>query len=187
MYDFAGEADPESAAILTAALDPLTSPRRGGPRLIDPAEKARTQAIIDDASLCTGDSLEVTVIVDGMPLNLGRTQRLYDQRQRETLAVRDGGCLWPGCNRPPAMTEAHHTKQWKRDNGRTDLDDGVLLCRFHHMLLHNNHWEIQRHLMDDGSNDLWLTPPASVDPDQTPLRLESKNPLRQRRPRERTG
>ncbi|HEY9497621.1 MAG TPA: DUF222 domain-containing protein [Terrimesophilobacter sp.] len=253
MYGFAGEADPESAAVLSAALDPLTSPRRGGPRFVDPADRARAQAILDDprsteritldglvelvklgagvdpqkmygrvrpvvkiivteqalhtgtgfgilesdqtpvsqetvdAGLCAGDSLEVTVTVDGMPLNVGRTKRLYDQRQREALAVRDGGCLWPGCNRPPAMTEAHHTRQWKRDNGNTDLDDGVLLCRFHHMLLHNNHWEIGRHRLSDGSNDLWLTPPASVDPAQTRLRLESKNPLLRRRPRERTG
>ncbi len=34
------------------------------------------------ADLCCGDSVELTVTVDGMPLNLGRTQRLYNQRQR---------------------------------------------------------------------------------------------------------
>ena len=43
-----GEADPESAAILKAAIDPITSPRRGGPRFVDPDDKARAEAIVAD-------------------------------------------------------------------------------------------------------------------------------------------
>src|SRR3712207_7604787 len=60
------------------------------------------------------------------------------------ICVRDGGCLWPGCDRPPAWCEAHHINQWKRDHGRTDIADGVLLCKHHHLLLHNNGWDIVR-------------------------------------------
>jgi hypothetical protein len=40
--------DPESAALVTDAIDQVTSPRRGGPRFVDPAAKARADAIVDD-------------------------------------------------------------------------------------------------------------------------------------------
>ena len=93
---------------------------------------------------CSGATQPVTVDAAGQPLDVGREQRLFTRRQRDALALRDGGCRWPGCDRPPSWTEAHHTKHWARDHGPTNLDNGVLLCRHHHLLLHNNHWEIER-------------------------------------------
>lgn len=213
MWQLTGQLDPESAATLSTALDPYTSPRRGGPRFTSPDEQERARAITEDPRtterlaldgllelvtlgvgldpqkmhprqrtqvtivtvrpdepsedaapdwrsgvleangetvssatvsrvLCEGDSVELELTSDGMPLNLGRRSRLFSHHQREALAVRDGGCLWPGCDRPPSFTEAHHTRQWHRDRGRTDIADGCLLCRFHHLQLHNNGWEI---------------------------------------------
>jgi hypothetical protein len=61
---------------------------------------------------------------------------------------------------------------WKRDNGKTNLADGILLCRHHHLLFHNNGWEIQR----DKNSRYWLIPPLEQDPNQTPIQLVSKNP-----------
>ncbi len=113
---------------------------------------------------CAQGIVDITFTTDGQPLDVGREQRLYTRRQRIALAVRDGGCRWPGCERPPAWTEAHHTKHWQRDDGRTDVADGILLCRHHHLLLHNNHWEIAR---DAGT--YWLTPPRDIDPKQKPI------------------
>src|SRR5690606_10666397 len=54
----------------------------------------------------------VTLDPSGRVLDLGREQRLYTRRQRIALAVRDGGCLWPGCQRPPSWCEAHHIDPW---------------------------------------------------------------------------
>ena len=102
----------------------------------------------------------VTLTVDGsaenagQPLNLGRERRLFSRAQRVALAARDGGCRWPGCERPPSFCEAHHIEHWKRDQGRTDVAAGILLCRHHHLLAHNNAWEIRR----DGPRYL-LEPP----------------------------
>ncbi|MBA4247265.1 MAG: hypothetical protein C0444_03095 [Microbacterium sp.] len=90
----------------------------------------------------------------GQPLNLGRERRLFSRAQRIALAARDGGCRWPGCERPPSWCEAHHIDHWQRDGGRTDVADGILLCRHHHLLAHNNGWEIRR----DGPRYL-LVPP----------------------------
>ncbi len=104
-------------------------------------------------------------------IDLGRTQRLFGQPQRLAISVRDGGCLFLDCTKPPSACEVHHIDKWKH-GGRTDTRDGVLLCRHHHMLLHNNKWKI---LLIEGS--YWLKPPRSVDAAQTLRTLSTKSPL----------
>ncbi len=89
----------------------------------------------------------------GDVLDLGREQRLFTRHQRVALAIRDGGCLWSGCERPPSWCEAHHIDHYA-EGGCTDLERGVLLCRHHHLKLHNEGWAIRR---KDGR--LWLEPP----------------------------
>jgi hypothetical protein len=246
MYGYAGQADPDSAAVLLGALDPLTSPRRDGPRFTRPEDVARAKAIVDDprsteritldglvafvrtgsgldplagpsgdrtlvkivvpvavvegasglgviestgstvaagvavATLCDAPWQEITVDGCGNPLDVGRTRRLFTRTQREALAVRDGGCLWPDCLQPPAFTEAHHVEHWKRDGGRTDIANGVLLCRFHHLLLHDQGWGLHR----DADGRYWLTPPHPADPERAAVLLESKNLLTRERQRE---
>ncbi|MGB3911036.1 MAG: DUF222 domain-containing protein [Pseudolysinimonas sp.] len=97
-----------------------------------------------------------TALIDslGDVLDLGREQRLYSRHQRVALAIRDGGCLWPGCERPPSWCEAHHIDHYVRDQGRTDLERGVLLCKHHHLKLHNEGWQIRRR-----EGRYWLHPP----------------------------
>lgn len=106
---------------------------------------------------CASGTVALVFDDAGQALNVGREQRLFTARQRVALAARDGGCRWPECDRPPSWTEAHHVEHWHRDRGRTDVADGILLCRHHHLLLHNNDWSIER----DGDG-FWLTaPPGS--------------------------
>lgn len=116
----------------------------------------------------------VTVVFDeqGQPLDVGREQRLFTPRQRTALAERDGGCRWTGCERPPSWSEAHHIQHWVRDGGRTDVADGILLCKHHHLLLHDHHWEIERR--GPGGFDYWLIPPPGH-PDLAPRQLVSKS------------
>jgi hypothetical protein len=119
---------------------------------------------------CAGDTVTITLDPHGQPLDVGREQRLYSRRQRIALAARDGGCRWPDCERPPSWSEAHHIRHWARDGGRTDVADGILLCRHHHLLSHNNGWEITRE-----QADYWLIPPPDIDPEQQPIPLPSKS------------
>lgn len=114
----------------------------------------------------------VPVLFDsrGAVIDLGRTQRRFSQSQRLALAARDGGCMFPGCDRPPSWTEAHHINEWHRDHGKTDLADGILLCRHHHLLVHNNGWRICR----EGA-EYFLIPPRSIDPEQRPIPMPSKS------------
>ena len=114
-----------------------------------------------------------TIIFDEnlQALDLGREQRLFTQKQREALSVKWGGCAAPGCNRPASWCEAHHIVFWARDKGKTDIADGILLCKHHHLLFHNNGWEIVRNTQ----GQYWLTPPKTHDPNQTPILLQPKN------------
>jgi hypothetical protein len=123
-----------------------------------------------DRLICTGGTVELSFDRDGQPLNLGREERTFSPAQRLALAARDGGCIWGDCDRPPSRTEAHHLEQWARDHGSTDIRLGVLLCPPHHLLLHNQGWQILEH-----QGVYWLRPPASVDPGQKLIRLRSKS------------
>ncbi len=121
---------------------------------------------------CAGGSQTIVFHSDGT-IDVGRTQRLFTERQRIALAAIWGGCAVETCDRPPSWTEAHHANHWSH-GGRTDIQDGILLCRHHHMLLHNNHWKINR--PPGRSHDGW----SMTSPDGRTLKLVSKNPIRQR-------
>lgn len=97
-----------------------------------------------DQHICDSGIVPVRVDACGNPLDVGREQRLFTARQRIALALRDGGCRWAGCDRPASYCESHHIDEWHRDGGRTDIDRGILLCRFHHMELHHGGWRITR-------------------------------------------
>jgi hypothetical protein len=82
----------------------------------------------------------------GEPLWLGHPVRLFTAAQKKAIAARDGGCAWPGCTAPVCWCEAHHIQWHGRDHGRTDVDNGVLLCSFHHHRIHSTkEWEIRLH------------------------------------------
>ncbi|WP_136708367.1 HNH endonuclease signature motif containing protein [Agromyces sp. H66] len=120
--------------------------------------------------LCEGH-LPLKFSDDGACLDLGRDERLFTERQKVALAVRDGGCMDPDCTRPPSWTEAHHIDHWHRDGGRSDLADGILLCRGDHLRYHNEGWEVRRE-----GTEYRLIPPPGVDPERTPRLMRSKTP-----------
>lgn len=121
--------------------------------------------------VCEGGVVGVKFDRNTQVIDLGRTQRFHTEPQRLAISVRDGGCIFLHCTRPPSACEVHHIVEWKK-GGLTDVRDGVLLCRHHHMLLHNNHWQILR--IDD---QYWLKPPRSEDREQQLRLLTSKSPL----------
>ena len=233
-----GLLDPESAALVTDAVDAVTSPRRGGPRFVDPSAEARAEAIVSDertteqvaldalvemvriaasaddgrifgtrrpsvrvhvtaadlarrsgACHVEGQTTAVSVATveriacgegvlaidfDGRDnaLRLGRSRRTFSDAQKTALAAIWGGCAVGGCERPPSWTEAHHIDEWERDRGTTDVSNGVLLCRHHHLLVHNNGWKVRRR-----GTDYLLEPPPCDRLHSCALPLIPKNPV----------
>jgi hypothetical protein len=76
-------------------------------------------------------------------LDLGRSTRVVSRAQRRALVLRDGGCGFPGCDRPPQWCDAHHLWHWVK-GGPTDLWNLALLCRRHHVLCHEGGWHLAR-------------------------------------------
>ena len=72
-----------------------------------------------------------------LPLDEGRAQRLFTPAQKLAMAMRDRGCAFPGCDRPPGDCDAHHIVSWQA-GGATDLGQGVLVCTHHHRLVEPN-------------------------------------------------
>jgi hypothetical protein len=70
----------------------------------------------------------------GNVLDIGRKTRIIPPAMSRALAIRDGGCQFPGCCES-RYTEGHHIKHWA-DGGETKLDNLVTLCRYHHRELH---------------------------------------------------
>ncbi len=86
---------------------------------------------------CNASILPLVLGGDGQPLHLGRAKRLFEHKQRLAMAVRDGECRAHGCDIPAAWCEAHHLKDpWCR-GGKTDIEDGALLCSWHHHRAHD--------------------------------------------------
>jgi len=239
-----GLLDPESAAVVSGAIDAATSPRLGGPRFVDTSDATTASAIVEDprtteqlaldalvehidvavrarVSLapgarradvrvlvtqrdldngsgvgfldgqtaaisldtvrrlaCDGGVIPILFDDSGAALNLGRSQRLHSARQRIVIAARDGGCLAPNCDRPPSWCEVHHINEFGR-GGSTSVDDGVLLCRHHHMLVHNNGWRVER-----TASTYWLIPPPDPGQQERSVRqrveLQTKSPAMRR-------
>ncbi|MEV4496523.1 DUF222 domain-containing protein [Micromonospora arborensis] len=114
---------------------------------------------------CDAAILPAVLGSTGQPLDVGRQRRLITGPLRRALVLRDRGCAFPGCDRPPRWCDAHHIHHWA-DGGTTSLDNAVLLCGHHHRHLHHSDWTVQ--LSGDGHPE--FIPPSWLDPEQLPRR-----------------
>ena len=85
---------------------------------------------------CTAKILPAVLGGDSIPLDLGRARRLFSPGQRKALLIRDKTCRAEGCDVPGTWCDAHHLDPWS-SGGRSDLDNGVLLCNHHHHRAHD--------------------------------------------------
>jgi hypothetical protein len=100
----------------------------------------------DLAALLQAARARLPVTIGGapsQPLEVGRASRVITPAQRAALAVRDGGCVFPDCSRPPSWCEGHHVVSWL-DGGPTDLVNLALVCRAHHRAVHEGGWQLIR-------------------------------------------
>ncbi|MFD7154763.1 DUF222 domain-containing protein [Kribbella sp. NPDC059898] len=88
---------------------------------------------------CDANIIPLVLGSNSQPLDVGRSERLVTRPIRHALIARDRGCVV--CAAPPVMCDAHHLTHWV-DGGATAVDNMALLCRRHHVDLHNDRWTI---------------------------------------------
>ncbi|NJC65219.1 DUF222 domain-containing protein [Planosporangium flavigriseum] len=115
---------------------------------------------------CDAALLPAVLGTAGQVLDVGRENRLIKGPLRRALVVRDRGCAFPGCDRPPRWADGHHIVHWA-DGGTTSLDNAVLLCGRHHRLIHHSPWQVRINPADGLPE---FTPPTYIDPAQKPQR-----------------
>ncbi|WP_232547061.1 HNH endonuclease signature motif containing protein [Propioniciclava soli] len=119
--------------------------------------------------LCDCEVLPIVLGGHSEVLDQGRQRRLVTDAQRTALAVRDRGCVFPGCEQPPENCHAHHITPWWA-GGRTALANLVLLCPHHHGVVEPSHdpladrWRI--YLPAHGPAQ--VIPPRRIDPTGRP-------------------
>lgn len=116
-----------------------------------PAAETESGALLSGTALArhSCDSTIVRVLVNSRSevIDVGRAARVVPPATRRALVVRDGGCVWPGCQRRASQTRAHHLLHWAH-GGLTNADNLVLLCARHHWMVHGGGRAIVR--TDDG-------------------------------------
>ena len=148
------------AAVVAGAMDGGGSASQGGARpqlhivlphdVLDAAGTgvARTERggplspVLVERLLC--DAQMRRVVTDGASevLDIGRSSEKWTVGQRRALHVRDGGCRGPGCDRPATSCHAHHVRWWSK-GGSTAVSNGLLLCSYHHHLVHEGGWGLK--------------------------------------------
>jgi hypothetical protein len=103
---------------------------------------------------CDPDFYTVIMNSLGQPVDLGRKTRLASPHQRRAIALRDGGCAFPGCDWPLEWLDIHHADWWDH-GGHTRVDRMCGLCRFHHGVAHRKGWQLHM----DATAWVWFETP----------------------------
>jgi len=149
------------SVVVTVDYDVLA--RQLGTGTLDTGERLSPETVRRMA--CDARIIPAVLNGRGQPLDLGRERRLFSGPVRRALVLRDGGCRFPGCDRPSKWCDAHHVTHWD-DDGPTCLANGCLVCGYHHRLIHEGDWEVR--MGADGLPE--FIPPTWVDPDRKPQR-----------------
>ena len=147
--------------VVTVPFDVLTG--QLGPGMLDTGEAlsaAQVRRLACDAAI-----IPAVLGGDGQVLDLGKSRRLFTGAVRRALVLRDGGCAFPGCDRPARWCQGHHILSWLR-GGSTSVANGVLLCGHHHRVVHHEDWEIR---LGPDCRPVFI-PPSHMDPQRRPRR-----------------
>jgi hypothetical protein len=121
-------------------VEPKTLAAEGKPGRSELEDGTRVSAETSRRLSCDASVVQVTETKEGTILDVGRKTRTISPALRRALEVRDRGCRFPGCGR--RFTDAHHVRYWA-DGGETSLHNCLLLCNFHHRLVHEGGWRIE--------------------------------------------
>jgi len=146
----ATDPDPDRATVVVhASLEGLLTGSGGAELEAGPVLHPETVRRL----LCNARVQTVVENANGEIVGMGRLTREPSAQMVRQIRHRDRECRFPGCG-ARAFTQAHHVTFW-RHGGRTDLENLVLICSFHHRLVHELGWRLTR---DRGGQVRWFRP-----------------------------
>lgn len=109
-----------------------------------------TSRITAERLVCDCAIARLVMSAQGVVLDLGRRTRTISRALRRAIVLRDRHCQFPGCRAPAAWCDVHHLVHWLL-GGETNLENCALICRRHHVAVHEGGWKLER-----GPNGLTL-------------------------------
>jgi Domain of unknown function (DUF222) len=85
---------------------------------------------------CDANITRIVLDPGGLPLDVGRTQRVVPPHLRRAVEHRDKNCVFAGCTAPHYWCDVHHLLEWIL-GGETSLENSALLCERHHTKVHH--------------------------------------------------
>ncbi|MDP9806077.1 hypothetical protein J2S70_000659 [Trueperella bonasi] len=85
--------------------------------------------------LCDSEIARIVLGPKSAELDVGRSSRTCTPKQARAVIARDRTCRYPGCDQLYQSSHIHHVQHW-RDGGRTDIDNLIMLCWYHHEKVH---------------------------------------------------
>ena len=134
----------DAATLVQTVDNPNPLPTLSPPRChIDngPSIAASTMRRILDQS-----GIMPLLMKNGEPISIGRKSRVWTAPMSRAIVARDCHCQFPGCSARRHL-HIHHIKYWA-DGGETSIDNGVTLCGFHHRLVHERQYVVERIPLD---------------------------------------
>jgi hypothetical protein len=120
---------------VTVDVDALADPGVG-PGVADLGFGATISAARARWLACDGQVTRIVMGPDGLPLDVGRTQRVVPAHLRRAVERRDRHCVFAGCGAPTHWCDVHHLIEWINGGG-TSLENSALLCERHHTKVHH--------------------------------------------------
>ena len=124
--------------IVTIAGDDLLNPATN-PGAARTGMDGRISAATARWLACDARISRMLVTADGLPLDVGREERVVPPHIRRAVVERDRSCVFTGCEAPPWFCDVHHLEEWLADHGDTSLDNSGLLCERHHTKVHHGY------------------------------------------------
>jgi hypothetical protein len=123
--------------VVHAELDALLNQDEGG--LIESGSALHPETV---ARLCCDARLQAAIESDdGQPIGVGHERYLAPRWLRRQIEYRDRWtCTFHGCEMKRFL-QTHHTVPWPK--GPTDINNLVLVCTFHHKLVHEYGWRVE--------------------------------------------
>ena len=125
---------------------------------LDPDGTFHPETPLPAEAMCDATFTRIVLGAESEILNIGQATRIWPEPMGNAIRLRDQHCRFPHCYRPPGRWHTHHCVHWE-NGGPTSVDNGLLLCRWHHTFLHSKRWSVY---LDQRQRAVFRTPDGTT-------------------------